>query len=118
MPPVALAGAAVADGEAVGVGDGDAYRGVRAVRGGSGEGPAQAGVERAEAVAFAFAWACGEAEQGAERDDQVGWTRGPLRGRWGLRRRRWGRAASAGLVMARAVVAVSYTPLPLPTISA
>jgi len=59
----------VADGDAVGVGDGDAGLGVRAGGGEGGEVAAQVRVEDAEAVGLAGA--VREAEQRGQREDQV-----------------------------------------------
>jgi hypothetical protein len=62
--------AAVADRVPVGVGDRDAPLAVRALGGGGGEVAGEVGVEGAEAVSFAGP--VGQAEQGGQREGQVG----------------------------------------------
>ena len=84
--------AAMADRDAVGVGDGDAEGGVRAEGGGGGEGAAQGRVEGAEAVSLAGP--LGQAEEGGEREHQVRQRRRGPAGRPQERRSRCGRGRS------------------------
>jgi hypothetical protein len=94
----------VADGDAVGVGDGDAEGGVRAAGGGGGQDAAQGRVEGAEAVSLPRAFA--QAEEGGEGEDQVGQRRrGPVGGRR-ERRSRCGRGRSQVAASAESGVVV------------